>query len=408
MRVQARELGVADGRPLTVTGGMTFAGGPLNNYVLQAMVTLARVLRDDPGSLGLSTSVSGMITKQGLGLWSTEPPANGFTAVDVSDEVAAGDARHCRPRPMRRATARSSGYTVVFDGDRPAQAIVVATVGDVRTVTTSDDPDVAAALTEGEWVGRTVTVGADGGFTTHALEVAVEPPGELRPLRREPVPAARARSVVVERRVRRPARVRPTDDRAQGPRQSLRQRPHPLRPEPHVQVRLPVGRRRHGSRHRRRCARTPRQHRFRFALQVLEQLHVQRGSRVHLAHLPEMAEVAAAVEVDRAALGHHFGERSVLPTVAPPLPVVGVRAGDRLAEHDDEPRVGEELVHPLQPVLEVEVHRARLPDRALALPTGEVGAVPVDRLGGQGLGEEARLLRRCDEHVGVRAEGAPQ
>ena len=156
---------MADGRPLTVTGGMTFAGGPLNNYVLQAMVTLARVLRDDPGSLGLSTSVSGMITKQGLGLWSTEPPANGFTAVDVSDEVAQAT-RTLPSSADASGDGEIAGYTVVFDGDRPAQAIVVATVGDVRTVTTSDDPDVAAALTEGEWVGRTVTVGADGGFTT--------------------------------------------------------------------------------------------------------------------------------------------------------------------------------------------------------------------------------------------------
>ena len=160
VRIQARELGIADGRPLTVTGGMTFAGGPLNNYVLQAMVTLARVLRADPGSLGLSTSVSGMVTKQGLGLWSTEPPANGFTPVDVSDEVARAT------RTLRSSgDGEVAGYTVVFDGDRPTQAIVVATVDEVRTVATSDDPDVAAAVTEGEWVGRTVTVGADGTFT---------------------------------------------------------------------------------------------------------------------------------------------------------------------------------------------------------------------------------------------------
>jgi len=164
VRIQARELGIADGRPLTVTGGMTFAGGPLNNYVLQAMVTLARVLRADPGSLGLSTSVSGMVTKQGLGLWSTEPPANGFTPVDVSDEVARAT-RTLRSSGDVAGDGEVAGYTVVFDGDRPTQAIVVATVDEVRTVATSDDPDVAAAVTEGEWVGRTVTVGADGTFT---------------------------------------------------------------------------------------------------------------------------------------------------------------------------------------------------------------------------------------------------
>jgi acetyl-CoA C-acetyltransferase len=164
VRIQARELGITGDRPLTVTGGMTFAGGPLNNYVLQAMVTLTRVLRADPGSLGLSTSVSGMMTKQGLGLWSTEPPGNGFAAIDVSDEVA----RATRTLPSSADAAGDgevAGYTVVFDGDRPAQAIVIATVGGTRTVATSDDADVAASLTEDEWVGRTVSVGADGRFT---------------------------------------------------------------------------------------------------------------------------------------------------------------------------------------------------------------------------------------------------
>ena len=36
VRVQQRELGIPRQRPVTVTGGMAFAGGPLNNFVLQA------------------------------------------------------------------------------------------------------------------------------------------------------------------------------------------------------------------------------------------------------------------------------------------------------------------------------------------------------------------------------------
>ena len=36
VEVFAAELGIDPARDLTVTGGMPFAGGPLNNYVLQA------------------------------------------------------------------------------------------------------------------------------------------------------------------------------------------------------------------------------------------------------------------------------------------------------------------------------------------------------------------------------------
>src|SRR6185295_5046312 len=45
VRMQARELGLPEGRSLTVSGGMPFAGGPLNNFVLQAMARMTEVLR---------------------------------------------------------------------------------------------------------------------------------------------------------------------------------------------------------------------------------------------------------------------------------------------------------------------------------------------------------------------------
>ena len=64
---------------------MAFAGGPLNHFSLQALVRMAQVLREDAGSLGLVTAVSGIITKQGVSLWSSEPGATAFAHDDVSD-----------------------------------------------------------------------------------------------------------------------------------------------------------------------------------------------------------------------------------------------------------------------------------------------------------------------------------
>ena len=48
VQVAAHELGLPVGvesRPLTVTGGLTFAGGPWNNYVTHAIATMVEVLR---------------------------------------------------------------------------------------------------------------------------------------------------------------------------------------------------------------------------------------------------------------------------------------------------------------------------------------------------------------------------
>ena len=73
VRVQQRELGLPlDGVP-TVTGGMAFAGGPFNNFTYQATAAVVERLRAAVGRLGLVTTVSGLLTKPGLMVWSTEP-----------------------------------------------------------------------------------------------------------------------------------------------------------------------------------------------------------------------------------------------------------------------------------------------------------------------------------------------
>lgn len=158
VRVQAEALGAPTDRTLTVTGGMTFGGGPLNNAVLQATAKLAESLRADPGSTGLVTSISGMITKHGGSLWSTEPPAHAFRADDVSAEAA----RRTEVLDLvadHRGPATVAGCTVAHERGAPVSAHVVATTPDGRRIAArNDDPDVAAAMTGEEWVGRTVDV----------------------------------------------------------------------------------------------------------------------------------------------------------------------------------------------------------------------------------------------------------
>ena len=88
VEVYAAELGLHIGQDLTVTGGMPFAGGPYNNYVLQATCRMAELLRRGDHRPGLVASVSGILTKQGVCLWSTRRPPGGYRFADVSDAVA--------------------------------------------------------------------------------------------------------------------------------------------------------------------------------------------------------------------------------------------------------------------------------------------------------------------------------
>ena len=91
VRVQQRELELDPAGTPTLNGGMAFSGGPFNHFVLQSLRGLGDRLRQDPAALGLLTTVSGMLSKPGLAVWSATPPAGAGTALlaDLAAETTA-------------------------------------------------------------------------------------------------------------------------------------------------------------------------------------------------------------------------------------------------------------------------------------------------------------------------------
>ena len=167
VQVQALELGLPLDRQLTVTGGMTFAGGPLNSYVLHSTAAMAGVVRADPGSIGMVTSVSGMLTKPALALWSTDPAPGrgsgpGFRLGDVTDEASA--ATETRPiDPDAVGEGRIVAHTVVHTRGAPARLVALVELDDQRrTVAVDPDPERAAASVTLDLVGHPAHVPAPG------------------------------------------------------------------------------------------------------------------------------------------------------------------------------------------------------------------------------------------------------
>lgn len=121
VQVAADSLGIDQSRQLTQTGGLTFAGGPLNNYVSHSIAAMTDVLRADAGSVGLVTANGGYLTKHALGLYSTQPPSEPFRAVDVQDAVD--------QIPTTTVAADHTGpvtveaYTVMHDADGPSEGL---------------------------------------------------------------------------------------------------------------------------------------------------------------------------------------------------------------------------------------------------------------------------------------------
>jgi acetyl-CoA C-acetyltransferase len=162
VRMFARELGLPKDRDLTVTGGMSFAGGPLNNYVIQSTVRVAQVLRDDPGSTGLVSSLSGMNTKQGFAVYSTRPPTEGFRSEDCSAAVEAESVQLELVRD-HDGPATVAAYTVVYLGEAPAKGIAICDLPDERRcVANTEDPALLARMLEEELCGRAVELASGG------------------------------------------------------------------------------------------------------------------------------------------------------------------------------------------------------------------------------------------------------
>jgi acetyl-CoA C-acetyltransferase len=165
VRAQCREIGISEDRAHTVTGGMAFAGGPLNNFVLQAQARMAQVLRDEPGSLGMVNAVSGFLTKQGVSLWSTEPAPQRFDYSDVSAETEA-DVPLLRVVDGVEEEAEIASYTLQYEGDEPARAVLLCNLaGERRTIATSHDPKIAKLGSVEELCGRGVRLTSNGAVT---------------------------------------------------------------------------------------------------------------------------------------------------------------------------------------------------------------------------------------------------
>lgn len=158
VQIACDELGIGLDRQLTVTGGLTFAGGPWNDYVTHSIATMVDVLRDEPGSIGFVTANGGLISKHAFGVYSTEPPTGGF--LHDSPQAMVDTAPHRDVVADHEGPATVEAYTVMHSRDNePEQALVAALNADGhRTWATSADVDLMALLVAEEGCGRAAEV----------------------------------------------------------------------------------------------------------------------------------------------------------------------------------------------------------------------------------------------------------
>jgi len=158
VRVQQRALQLPiDGVP-TITGGETFAGGPWNNFVLQATAAMVERLRAHPEEKGLVSTVSGLVNKPGLAVYATQPGPAPLLLGDLADHAGRATPR-VELIAGYQGPARVAAYTVSYEQMDPTKCTIIAdTPSGMRCMASSDDAALARRATREELIGTTVAI----------------------------------------------------------------------------------------------------------------------------------------------------------------------------------------------------------------------------------------------------------
>ena len=158
VEIACKEMGISedDPRGLTVTGGLPYFGGPGNNYVTHSIAQMMDEVRKEPGSRGMITANGNYVTKQSVGIYSTEPPAKPFKPKDpaiyqknIDDDKG--------PEVVENANGASAieTYTVMHDRNGPSYAILFGRLSDGRRfiANTPDDPTLLQNMIDQDFMG---------------------------------------------------------------------------------------------------------------------------------------------------------------------------------------------------------------------------------------------------------------
>ncbi len=164
VQLGAESLGVALDRQLTCTGGLSFAGGPFNNYVMHAIATTMTTLREKPTETGLVWANGGYATKHAFGVYATTPPLHGFRHESPQNEVDETPRRAVATALEAKGAATVEAYSVMHDRNGSVEKVraSVLLADGRRAWATSDNTQVGQEMCENEWVGKIVSLSETG------------------------------------------------------------------------------------------------------------------------------------------------------------------------------------------------------------------------------------------------------
>lgn len=150
VQVAMKEIGINDDfeRPLTVTGGLPYFGGPGNSYTIMSTSEMVRKLRSDPGK-GLLTANSWFLTKHAAMTLSSSKPEERLS-LEKSNSIQ----NEINSTKIKNLVKQANGdgkidtYTIINGRKKLECAIIIGTLenGSRFLANSSDDQDLASIL----------------------------------------------------------------------------------------------------------------------------------------------------------------------------------------------------------------------------------------------------------------------
>ncbi len=181
-KMALRHLGWARDHPISVTGGLTFFGGPGNDYMGHALVAMTRALRTGTGTTGLLYGQGGFVTKHHALVLATEPrsgpyPSGGATG-DAKRQASVDALAAPRLELVPKGDATIESFTVAYArSGEPELGIVLGRLADGARFVANTPPGDREHLDRladdaTESIGDAGTVGQDPTTGTNVFQIA--------------------------------------------------------------------------------------------------------------------------------------------------------------------------------------------------------------------------------------------
>ena len=176
--IAKKMIGIADDdtRPLTLTGGLGFFGGPGNNYSLHGVATLAERISTGKKSTGLVTALGWFMHKHAAGVYGSKPSKGEFKDHDIADQknsFVGNDPVRIKDQVNGPGTIET--YTIVYTiNHEPSYAVLYGKTRDnFRFIArTQNHPDIFKQLASENMVGQKVNIAFDPSRNMNIADLA--------------------------------------------------------------------------------------------------------------------------------------------------------------------------------------------------------------------------------------------